>query len=447
MNSDDIQQQIQLALGQLVAQLEKLQEIQREQTQELRELRQDLSSYQSHLPHKTEEILPTSEPDPPPLVRHLTWASTPLRILAKPLSKVTVTPLRWLMGNGFKWLIFAPLNYVLFAPVGYALHKLSPTSRLLNATAKIEDKKWEKRLDNLSSALGELGVIKLTASAMLIVGYLVFAIELSERGKARQYQAWSVVNTGASVEPDYDYVFEDAEEGEERKVKLDEGGEKMRRVRRGSTGEGGRIKALQELYADNQPLSGLQAQGAYLVGINLGGWCLNFLGDFAPSSCLKLVDLEGANLQGANLWEANLQDAYLWKANLQDAYLWQAKLQGANLWEANLQDAYLVEANLQDAFLWEANLQDADLENANFQGAILLGTHLQTAEYLTKDQLEPALLCAAKLPPAIDLPPDRDCEKLPSILVDKFDWLKTEEEAQDYIDENIDEIRKTSQED
>ena len=66
---------------------------------------------------------------------------------------------------------------------------------------------------------------------------------------------------------------------------------------------------------------------------------------------LPRMNLEGANLYGANLVRANLEGANLVRANLEDANLVRANLEGANLYGANLEDANLYGANLEGANL------------------------------------------------------------------------------------------------
>lgn len=157
--------------------------------------------------------------------------------------------------------------------------------------------------------------------------------------------------------------------------------------------------------------------------------------------------LREANFQDAYLWEANLQNTYLLRANFQGAYLGKANFQDAYLWEANLQNTYLGSANFQAADLWQANFQDAYLGRANFQGAVLTRANLQGAILLAADltmvidlevnQLEgeqAPYLCAAKLPDGIAIDPNRDCDKLPQILVEKYPfWYQTLSEAQAYV--------------
>ena len=70
------------------------------------------------------------------------------------------------------------------------------------------------------------------------------------------------------------------------------------------------------------------------------------------------VDLSGANLRGANLYEVDLSGADLYEADLS----------GANLYEADLSGADLSEANLSEANLYGANLNGAELNCAKFYG-------------------------------------------------------------------------------
>ncbi len=110
----------------------------------------------------------------------------------------------------------------------------------------------------------------------------------------------------------------------------------------------------------------------------------------------KILDLEGAQLQGANLRGARLQGANLSNARLQGADLREAELQGANLWSAQLQGANLAGAQLQGADLREAQLQGAGLVCARLQGVDLLNARLQGAN-LWFAQLQGANLAGAQL--------------------------------------------------
>ena len=90
--------------------------------------------------------------------------------------------------------------------------------------------------------------------------------------------------------------------------------------------------------------------------------------------------LRGADLSGACLLEANLSGAYLSGADLSGAYLLEANLSGACLLEADLSGAYLRGANLSGADLRGADLRGADLLEANLSRAYLSGADLSGAD-------------------------------------------------------------------
>jgi len=152
---------------------------------------------------------------------------------------------------------------------------------------------------------------------------------------------------------------------------------------------------ITERNTEYESLSWMDLQNAQLQGANLAGTILK-------KANLSRAQLKGAyllntNLQGADLWEANLQDAGLLNTKLQNANLGYAKLQDATLWSVKLQDANLSMANLQGAALDNANLHGADLSMANLQGANLYKAQLDSADFreanlqsifnLTSDQL------------------------------------------------------------
>tara|TARA_Y100001970_G_scaffold121171_2_gene150334 strand:- start:569 stop:2290 length:1722 start_codon:yes stop_codon:yes gene_type:complete len=94
---------------------------------------------------------------------------------------------------------------------------------------------------------------------------------------------------------------------------------------------------------------------------------------------LDRVELRGAHLEGANLSEASmygvdLRRSILNNANLIGADLRDAKLKNASLFGANLQGA-----NLEGADFTGANLGDVDLSDASLSEAILTGTNLSNA--------------------------------------------------------------------
>ncbi|PSB25118.1 hypothetical protein C7B82_24370 [Stenomitos frigidus ULC18] len=105
---------------------------------------------------------------------------------------------------------------------------------------------------------------------------------------------------------------------------------------------------------------------------------------------LSGADLSRSDLSGGNLSVANLSGANLSETNLSRAKLNVAKLSGANLAKANLSEAILNVANLtladltgadlSQASLVRAELSRADLSNANLSRANLSGADLKDAK-------------------------------------------------------------------
>jgi uncharacterized protein YjbI with pentapeptide repeats len=102
------------------------------------------------------------------------------------------------------------------------------------------------------------------------------------------------------------------------------------------------------------------------------------------------LSLEGAKLQGTNLFEAKLRGATLVLADLSGADLNNADLSWANLSWANLSGAKLIFADLRGAYLRRAylggakltfaDLRKADLRKADLRGADLSGADLSVAD-------------------------------------------------------------------
>jgi uncharacterized protein YjbI with pentapeptide repeats len=143
---------------------------------------------------------------------------------------------------------------------------------------------------------------------------------------------------------------------------------------------------------------------------------------------LRKADFSGANLSKTHLDEANLSKANFSEANLSGsslskAKLFKANLSGANLYKADLSNANLSNADLSGANLSKANLSNANLSNANLNKAILLATNLRIDASMLKELLEgeqAPLLCNVSLPPGIAVVPDRDCDCLAQMLLDKY---------------------------
>lgn len=150
---------------------------------------------------------------------------------------------------------------------------------------------------------------------------------------------------------------------------------------------------------------------------------------------LTEADLHAANLTGSNLSFAILKQATLAKANLSSALLHNSNMDSVNLQDANLSGANIRGSNISAANLAGANLESATLEgtialeadfrNANLQDSILYHVDLRKTKNLVEKQLQgdqPPFLCAAFLPENIQIDPNRDCGKLPSVLADRFPW-------------------------
>ena len=112
---------------------------------------------------------------------------------------------------------------------------------------------------------------------------------------------------------------------------------------------------------------------------------------------LNDADIFDTNLPGANLKEAKLNRANLVGAKLEGAYLMDAELASAKLWEvklnrANLDRVDLTGADLLDAKLRRVNLVEANLEGANLDGANLTGAFdMRGCKGLTQEQLDKAV--------------------------------------------------------
>ena len=137
-----------------------------------------------------------------------------------------------------------------------------------------------------------------------------------------------------------------------------------------------------------------------------------------PNPILDLyeVDLDGAVLQDANLYQVYLSSLNLTGANFNDARLEGAYLNGSVLIQSSLQyadlacrsqnvctelsGAYLMRADLTHADLTGANLTGADLDGANLTGAILTGADLHNAVYNTR----PLKATNAQGEPVVDMP-------------------------------------------
>ena len=177
-----------------------------------------------------------------------------------------------------------------------------------------------------------LEVIESLSTFSVLVAVVFYFADSGNRIKQRHYQAWQVINTA-----------------------------------QGKGGSGGRIEALQELNHDHVPLIGVDAGGAFLMGINLRGARLSRC--TLQSSDLRNSDLAKADLTFCNLRSANLRGSNLNRAQIQDADLTDADLNGSNLSGTTLDRADLTRTDLRNADLSEVLWQQiASFHLANVWG-------------------------------------------------------------------------------
>jgi hypothetical protein len=188
---------------------------------------------------------------------------------------------------------------------------------------------WFSWVAYLLSNWAFLEVLEYAGTFSILVVVVLYFVERPDRIKQKHYQAWQVINTA-----------------------------------QGKGGSGGRIEALEELNRDGVPLVGVDAQGAFLAGVQL---------DRAPlaranfsSSDLRGCHFRGADLNFGTLAGANFRGCDLENANLENAALSDADLTGADLGRARLAGATLTNADLTGCDLRGLDWQGiANIKNAN----------------------------------------------------------------------------------
>jgi len=158
-----------------------------------------------------------------------------------------------------------------------------------------------------------LDVLEHLGTFSVLIAVIFYFADSGNRVKQKHYQAWQVINTA-----------------------------------QGKGGSGGRIDALQELNSDNVSLTGVDAGGAFLRGIQL------------EHAHLERCDLHDADLRSGDLKFARLSDSNLQGANFRQADLTGADLRSAQLQDADLNQAVLAQTNLASADLSRVDLRYAD---------------------------------------------------------------------------------------
>lgn len=119
-------------------------------------------------------------------------------------------------------------------------------------------------------------------------------------------------------------------------------------------------------------------------------YCLNIEGANLHGADLRGANLQktwmrGTNLRGAWLNKANLHLATLDNANLRNVQMWDTSFHKISLTKANLEYLCAVRANFQDSFLNEAKFQNALAHDCNFKEARLASTDFKNADLRSSD--------------------------------------------------------------
>jgi uncharacterized protein YjbI with pentapeptide repeats len=124
-----------------------------------------------------------------------------------------------------------------------------------------------------------LEVLEYFGTLSVLLAVVCYFSESKDRIKQKHYQAWQVINSA-----------------------------------QGRGGSGGRIDALEELYADGVPLVGVDVSGAFLQDIDLSR--ANLL-----RANFRAADVRGGNFSGAQMQYVGLASAYFRDADLRNADL------------------------------------------------------------------------------------------------------------------------------
>ena len=153
-----------------------------------------------------------------------------------------------------------------------------------------------------------------------------------------------------------------------------------------------------KLELDGADLGGANLYHANLAGGNLSG--VNLVHSGLRSSDLSQANLAGATLRRANMATANLSGANMLDTNLSYAIADFANLSDVHLDRADLSRANLEDADLSGAVIGAANLTGANLQDTNLSGAIFRMAERTTPSLplmvrdlfarLTQDQLDQA---------------------------------------------------------
>lgn len=131
------------------------------------------------------------------------------------------------------------------------------------------------------------------------------------------------------------------------------------------------------------------------------------------------ISFESFDLSNSNFSNSNFQNVDFSKAKLQHVDFSSANLTGANLSDADLHYAYFNQTKLSGT-----QLRDPI---GRIDGVIFLNVDLRSVQWLNTQQLSlippslQPLFCGVALPTSLDINPNRDCDKIPQELSDRFD--------------------------
>jgi hypothetical protein len=160
----------------------------------------------------------------------------------------------------------------------------------------------------------------------VLVAAITYLLGADERAKLKYYQAWQVINSA-----------------------------------RGSSGDGGRRRAIMDLHADGHRLVGLNVRGANISDLNLRA---AFLGG-AEMDSVTLVDsdfsyamLPGSRLQDAFLLRTDFTSVEFQGVDLRGAEMYGVSFCGASFHGGTLRGADLLDVSVDSAFFTGADLRD-----------------------------------------------------------------------------------------
>lgn len=130
------------------------------------------------------------------------------------------------------------------------------------------------------------------------------------------------------------------------------------------------------------------------------------------------IDLRGACLKNASLWNCDLRNTMLWWVDFSNATLWNVKFGKADLprtnfcnallhnpcfvdskaYHACFAGAILTHANFTNAVLYDSDFENADVSSANFTNASIGNVNFKNVRGLTQQMLDSAKPSLAPIP-------------------------------------------------